>query len=33
MTDIVKKNSINYTLGSECMSEGVAMPFATILTH
>lgn len=26
MTDSVKKHSINYTLGSECMSEGVAMP-------
>lgn len=26
MTDIVKKHSINYALGSECMSEGAAMP-------
>lgn len=26
MTDSVKKHSINYTLGSECMSEDVAMP-------
>lgn len=26
MTDIVKKHSNNYTLGCECMSEGVAMP-------